>query len=237
MELNMYKDKKIICLIPARGGSKGLKLKNIKIFAGEPLIAHTIKAAINSKLIDNIYVSTEDEKISEISKNYGAVVVKRPEELARDETKTIEVVLDFLNKLSFNNDKTIVILLQPTSPLRTIEDIDNAIRIFLEGKCESVISVCKLNHSPLWSFKLENNYLKSFFNQDYLEKRRQELPFLYTPNGAIYISTPKILNQYLSFFGDKIIPYLMPFERSIDIDSEEDFNLAEIIFKYRITQT
>ncbi len=233
----MYKDKKIICLIPARGGSKGLKLKNIKIFAGEPLIAHTIKAAINSKLIDNIYVSTEDEKISEISKNYGAVVVKRPEELARDETKTIEVVLDFLNKLSFNNDKTIVILLQPTSPLRTIEDIDNAIRIFLEGKCESVISVCKLNHSPLWSFKLENNYLKSFFNQDYLEKRRQELPFLYTPNGAIYISTPKILNQYLSFFGDKIIPYLMPFERSIDIDSEEDFNLAEIIFKYRITQT
>ena len=233
----MYKDKKIICLIPARGGSKGLKLKNIKIFAGEPLIAHTIKAAINSKLIDNIYVSTEDEKVSEISKNYGAVVVKRPEELARDETKTIEVVLDFLNKLSFNNDKTIVILLQPTSPLRTIEDIDNAIRIFLEGKCESVISVCKLNHSPLWSFKLENNYLKSFFNQDYLEKRRQELPFLYTPNGAIYISTPKILNQYLSFFGDKIIPYLMPFERSIDIDSEEDFNLAEIIFKYRITQT
>lgn len=232
----MNKSRQIICLIPARGGSKGLKRKNIKLFAGEPLIAHTIKAAINSKLIDKVYVSTEDEEISQISKNYGSLVIKRPKELARDETKTIEVLVDFLNNLNLNNDK-IIILLQPTSPLRTTEDIDNAIRIFLEGKCESVISVCNLNHSPLWSFKLENNYLKSFFNQDYLEKRRQELPSLYTPNGAIYISTPKILNQYLSFFGDKIIPYLMPFERSIDIDSEEDFNLAEIIFKYRLIQT
>lgn len=232
----MNKSRQIICLIPARGGSKGLKRKNIKLFAGEPLIAHTIKAAINSKLIDKVYVSTEDEEISQISKKYGSLVIKRPKELARDETKTIEVLIDFLNTLNLNNDK-IIILLQPTSPLRTTEDIDNAIRIFLEGQCESVISVCNLNHSPLWSFKLENNYLKSFFNQDFLEKRRQELPSLYTPNGAIYISTPNILNKYLSFFGDKIIPYLMPFERSIDIDSEEDFNLAEIIFKYRLIQT
>jgi CMP-N-acetylneuraminic acid synthetase len=145
-------------------------------------------------------------------------------------------VLDSLNSINIDPDKTIVILLQPTSPLRTTEDIDNSINIFLQGKCESVISVCKINHSPLWSFKLEDDYLKSFYRQEYLEKRRQELPILYTPNGAIYISTPKSLHKYLSFFGKKIIPYIMPFERSIDIDSEEDFNLAEIIFKYRLSQ-
>ncbi|HOE93696.1 MAG TPA: acylneuraminate cytidylyltransferase family protein [Methanofastidiosum sp.] len=232
----MNNDRRIICLIPARGGSKGLKRKNIKLFGGEPLIAHTIKAAINSKLIDNIYVSTEDEEISQISKNYGALVSKRPKELAKDETKTIEVLLDFLNNLNFDKDKLIIILLQPTSPLRTTQDIDDSINVFLEGKCESVISVCKINHSPLWSFKFEEGYLKPFFKQEYLEQRRQELPILYAPNGAIYISTPKTLNEYLSFFGNKTIPYIMPFERSIDIDSEEDFNLAEIIFKYMLTQ-
>ena len=232
----MYEDKKIICLVPARGGSKGLKLKNIKIFAGKPLIAHTIKAAINSKLIDNIYVSTENKEIAQISIKYGAEVLKRPEELAKDETKTIEVVLDSLNNINIDPDKTIVILLQPTSPLRTTEDIDNAIKLFLENKCESVISVCKINHSPLWSFNLTDGYLKPFFKKEYLEQRRQELPILFAPNGAIYISSPKILRKYLNFFGNEIIPYVMPFERSVDIDNEEDFNLAEIIFKYRLTQ-
>jgi len=232
----MYKDKKIICLIPARGGSKGIKLKNIKIFAGEPLIGHTIKAAINSKLIDNIYVSTDNEDIAEISLNYGVEVIKRPKELARDETKTIEVVLDFINKINIDSEENIIILLQPTSPLRKTKDIDDAIKIYLENKCESVISVNKINHSPLWSFNLVEGYLKPFFKQEYLEQRRQELPILFAPNGAIYISSPKILRKYLSFFGSKIIPYIMPFENSIDIDSEEDFELAEIIFKYRLEQ-
>jgi len=232
----MYNGKTMVCIIPARGGSKGLIRKNIKIFAGEPLIAHTIKAAMNSKFIDNVYVSTEDEEIASISKKYYAEVIKRPKELARDETKTVEVVIDALKQINFDINKTVIILLQPTSPLRTTRDIDNSIKLFFENKCESVISVCKINHSPLWAFKLKNNNLEPYFDIDFLEQRRQEHPILYSPNGAIYISTPEILHNYLSFYTNSIIPYIMPFERSIDIDTEDDFDLAEIIFKYRLNK-
>ena len=223
---------KIIAIIPARGGSKGIPRKNIKLLAGKPLIAHSIENALKSKYIDIVIVSTEDEEIAEISRRYGAEVLERPEELAKDETTTIDVIFHVLEVLGANNftPKTIV-LLQPTSPLRKAEDIDNAIMLFLDSDCESVVSVCEVEHPPYWSFRIEERYLKSLFDKRYLRMRRQDLEKAYIPNGAIYVSTPQTLYKYKGFYCNYIIPYIMPIERSVDIDNEIDFMLAELLMR------
>jgi CMP-N-acetylneuraminic acid synthetase len=222
----------IIAIIPARGGSKGIPKKNIKQLAGKPLIAYSIEAALKSKYIDRVIVSTEDEEIAEISKKYGAEVVDRPKELAKDETPTIDVIFHFLEILKMKNyNPDIVVLLQPTSPLRSAEDIDNAIKLFLDSDCESIVSVCEVEHPPYWSFKIEGGYLKSLFGDEYLRRRRQDLEKVYMPNGAIYISTPENLRIYKSFYCPRTIPYIMPVERSVDIDNEIDFMIAELVMK------
>ena len=122
--------------------------------------------------------------------------------------------------------------MQSTSPLRTSQDIDNAIKLFIEQDCDSVVSVCEIEHSPYWSFEIENNnYLKPIFGEEYLKKRRQELPKAYMPNGALFITTPNVLRKYKSFYCKRTVPYIMPIERSVDIDNEIDFLLAEILIK------
>lgn len=224
-------NQKILAIIPARGKSKVIPRKNIRLLAGKPLIAYSIETALKSKYIDRVVVSTEDDEIADVAKIYGAKVIKRPEELARDDSPTIDVVfhaLDVLKLEDYNPD--ILVLLQPTSPLRTREDIDNAIKLFLEKDCESVVSVCESIHL-YWSFKIEERYLKPVFDKKYLKMRRQDLPKLYLPNGAIFVTTPVILRMYNSFYCNKTLPYIMPTERSIDIDNEKDFILAEILMK------
>lgn len=221
---------KIIAIIPARGGSKALPRKNVKLLLGKPLIAYTIESALKSKYVNKVVVSTEDEEIAEIAKLYGAEVIKRPKELAKDESPTIDVIFHAINALKVENSDLIV-LLQPTSPLRTAEDIDNAIEFFLNNECESVISVCEVEHPPYWDFKIEGGHLKPLFGEEYLRMRRQDLPKVYVPNGAIYVSTPENLRRYKSFYCSKTIPYIMPPERSIDIDNEIDFMLAELLVR------
>ena len=222
----------ILAVIPARGGSKGVPRKNIRLLNGKPLIAYTIEEAKKSRYISRIIVSTEDDEIAKVSNKYGAEVIRRPMELAKDDTPTIDVVLHVLDNLKNRNiEPDIVVLLQPTSPLRTSQDIDNAIKLFMEHDCDSVVSVCEVQHSPYWSFKIENGYLKPIFGESYLKKRRQELPKAYIPNGAIYITTPDILRKYRSFYCKKTLPYIMPPEKSIDIDSELDFLLAELLMQ------
>jgi CMP-N-acetylneuraminic acid synthetase len=223
---------KIVAIIPARGGSRGIPSKNIKRLFGEPLIAWTIKQAKKSGYLDEIIVSTEDEEIAEISRKYGAEIIKRPEELAKDESPTIDAVFHVLEILRTENyNSNIVVLLQPTSPLRTAKDIDNAIELFLNSNYESVVSVCEIEHPPYWSFKIKGEYLEPLFGNEYLKMRRQDLHKTYMPNGAIYISTPQILYKYRSFYCEKTIPYIMPAERSIDIDTEIDFMLAELLMR------
>ena len=222
---------KILAIIPARGGSKTIPRKNIKLLNGKPLIYYTIKESIKSKYLGRIIVSTEDKEISEISKKYGAEVIERPEELAKDETPTIDVIFHVLQVQAENFEPGLVVLLQPTSPLRNAQDIDNAIELFLKNDCESVVSVCEVEHSLYWSFEIENRYLKPIFGGKYLNMRRQDLPKVYTPNGAIYVSTPEILRKYKSFYCSKTIPYIMPPERSVDIDNEIDFMLAELLMR------
>jgi CMP-N,N'-diacetyllegionaminic acid synthase len=223
----------ILAIIPARGGSKEIPRKNIKIFGGKPLISYSIESAMKSKCITRIIVSTEDLEIRKISMKYGAETITRPPNLAGDDSATIDVILHSLNFLKENENYVpdIVVLLQPTSPLRLAEDIDDSIERFINNDCDSVISVCKLDTSPYWSLKIVKNYLKPAFGEKYLESKRQDLPNLYVLNGSIFISTPKILKKFNSFQNEKTIAYLMPPERSVDIDTELDFIVAEFLMK------
>ena len=225
----------IVALIPARGGSKSIPKKNIKHLRGMPLISYSIRAAKKSKYINKIVVSTEDKEIAKISRKYGAEIIERPEEFAKDESSTIDAILHTLEVFKAENyNPDISILLQPTSPLRNAEDIGSAIELFLNSDCESVVSVCEVGHSPYWCFEIENGYLKSLFGDEYLRMRRQELEKVYIPNGAIYISTPENLRKYKGFYGLRTIPYIMPPERSIDIDDATDLMLAELLMKRHV---
>ena len=226
----MLNNKKILALIPARGGSKGLPRKNIKPLLGKPLIAWTIEQALNSKYIDRVIVSTDDLEIAEISKKYGAEVpFIRPKELAQDDTPTIDVVFHTLDYFENKGEKfDIVILLQPTSPLRETSDIDRALEMFINNEdALSLVSVKENEHPPFWSLKLESNFLKPLFEEKLFFKRRQELPQSYMPNGAIFIARVDTLKQYKTFYTPKTIAYIMPPEKSIDIDTKFDFLLVE----------
>ena len=231
----MVAERRIVSIIPARFGSKGLPRKNIKLLAGKPLIAYSIEAALESKTIEKIVISTDDRQVMDISNSYGVEVIKRPKELSRDESPTINVIFHALEVLKTENYKTdVILLLQPTSPLRTAEDIDDSIRLYLESHCESVISVCEFEHSPYWSFKIEGGYLRPLFGAEALKRRRQDLEMAYVPNGALFISIPENLRKYDGFYCPGTIPYIMPPERSIDIDNEVDFLLVELLMKQNI---
>jgi N-acylneuraminate cytidylyltransferase len=235
MKSKSINNDKILAVIPARGASRGLPRKNIKLMAGKPLIAYTIEDALKSNSLTNVIVSTDDENIADVSRKHGAEVIKRPDALAKDETATIDVIFHVLEDLEVKNlQPDIVILLQLTSPLRSIGDIDEAIKLFKCSDCDSVVSVCEMEHSPYWSFNIEGEYLEPIFGSIYLRMRRQDLPTAFLPNGAIYISTPQSLKNNASFYTDKTIPFLMPPQRSVDIDSELDFMLAELLIeKYK----
>ena len=232
----MYKGNNILGLIPARGGSKGLPRKNIKPLVGKPLIAWTIEQALVSKYLDRVVVSTDDKEIAEISKKYGAdIPFVRPKELAEDNTKGIDVVLHAIEWLSENDKQKqydLIILLQPTSPLRAKEDIDKAIEFLFLKEAKAVVSVCEVDHHPLWSNTLpEDGCMKIFIRKEIMNKNRQELPVFYRLNGAIYLAYCDYLRKQRSFFGEKTFAYIMSKERSIDIDYEVDLKLAQILMK------
>ena len=221
----------IIAIIPARGGSKGVPRKNIRLLRGKPLIVYSIEAAIASQYLTRVIVSTEDTEIAECAKKYGAEVVERPESLARDDSSPIDViiqVLDFIKK-DKGQEPELVVLLQPTSPFRTSEDIDKAIEKFHSSQCESVVSICACQKTPYKTLIIENEKLIPFIDAKHLHASRQSLPTVYYPNGAIYIAPPSILREKKTFHVKKSVPYFMPPERSFDIDTELDLSIAECI--------
>ena len=235
----MYKRKTILGLIPARGGSKGLPRKNIKSLLGKPLIAWTIEQALASKYLDRVVVSTNDKEIAEISKKYGAEIpFMRPKELAEDNAKGIDVVLhviDWLKKNDRRKQYDLIMLLQPTSPLRKSEDIDKAIELLFLKEAKAIISVCEVDHHPLWANTLpKDGCMKDFIRKEIKNKNRQELPLLYRLNGAIYLAYCDYIKQCKSFIGKETFAYKMLRERSIDIDDEIDFKLAQILMKNNI---
>ena len=236
----MYKGKTILGLIPARGGSKGLPRKNIKPVSGKPLIAWTIEQALASKFLDRVVVSTDDKEIAEVSKKYGAEVpFMRPKELATDKSKGIDVVLHTIDWLKENDNRKqcdLLMLLQPTSPLRKSEDIDKAIELLFLKEAKAIVSVCEVGHHPLWANTLpEDGCMKDFIRQEIINKNRQELPVFYRLNGAIYLAYCNYVKQCRSFIGKDTFAYIMPRERSIDIDGKIDFKLAEILIKNDIS--
>ncbi len=221
---------KIIVIIPARGGSKGIPKKNLVEVGKKPLIQWSIEAALNSELIATTVVTSDDDNILNFSKTFNEVIcVKRPDHLAKDTTPTAPVITHALKELKINSDEyQYLVLLQPTSPLRTAEDINKAIDAIKKTNATALISVNKPEHHPLKSFvKNEEGYLTGLVNNTFPFMPRQELPEVYQPNGAIYIVAIEKFLESADFFTNKTIAYLMDPAQSIDVDSEEDIKRIE----------
>jgi len=235
----MIRNKKIIALIPARGGSKSVPKKNIRILAGKPLITYSIKEALKSQYIDRVIVSTDDSQIAKIANEYNAEVpFIRPPELAGDEVTTLPVLQHAVRWLEKEEGycPEIVILLQPTSPLRKAEHINQALTLFFDTNADSVISVCESSHSPYWMRVVDsqgriNPFIEKglFAAQEPGHASRHNLPKTFLINGAIYITTPEVLSKD-KFLGDDTRALIMNEKDSMDVDSEWDFDLAEFIF-------
>ncbi len=224
----MYKNNKILGIIPARGGSKGVPRKNLRLLAGRPLIAWTIEAAKGSSLLDRVILSSEDDEIMETARRHGLEVpFKRPPELARDDTPGILPVLHALEMLSSEN-YTHVVLLQPTSPMRNSEDIDGAIRLCIDRAAPACLGVCEAPHPPWWMFGMDaDRKLSPLMAAKDIPLRRQDAPKAYQLNGAIYVAEIGFIKSSKGFIGPESLGYAMPGERSLDIDSELDILLAE----------
>jgi N-acylneuraminate cytidylyltransferase/CMP-N,N'-diacetyllegionaminic acid synthase len=224
---------RVLAVIPARGGSKGVPHKNIRLLGGRPLISYTIDAASGARLLDRTVVSTDDTEIAEIARQYGAETpFLRPAELARDESLAEPVLDHALGWLEEHESylPDYVMLLQPTSPLRTAEDIDNAISLALEKDADGVVSVCPAKHHPYLIKRLgEDGQISDFLTLDRTYKRRQDLPPAFGLTGAIYMVKRDILLESHTFYTDRTYPYIMPVERSLDIDTLWDFAMAELI--------
>ena len=225
---------KILGIIPARGGSKGIPSKNIKKLHGKPLIFYTIREAKKSKFLSRIVVSTNDEKAANISKRYGVYVIKRPKKLSIDTTPSEAVIKHTINYLKkkegFHVD--IVVILQPTSPLRKVNDIDNSIKKFLNSNCSSVVTVCQTPHTPYWMYKIgRNDKLEKLIKSKKVIKRRQDSPPVYQLNGAVYVTHAKKIMKDENIFSGDVRAYIMPYERSIDIDNVVDLKLADFLLK------
>jgi len=208
-------------------------MKNIKLLNGIPLIAYTIESALASK-VDRVIVSTESEKIAKVALAYSADVIIRPNKLSQDDTPTLPVIQNVVESLE--EEFEYVVTLQPTSPLRTNKHIDSALELFTSNDdADSLVSVTKVPHNMNpYSITLldEKGYLVDYIDQDQLVLRRQDKKLFYARNGAaIYITRMNRINEYI--FGGNIIPFFMNKIDSIDIDNEEDFNLASYIIKIR----
>jgi CMP-N-acetylneuraminic acid synthetase len=221
---------KIISIIPARGGSKGLPKKNTIELNGKPLIFWTIKASIKSKYITKTIVSSDDDKILSISQKYKAEILKRPAELALDTTPTEPVIEHVLKNIENINTYDYLILLQPTSPLRDENDIDKSIELLIKRKATALISTTIIDNKVLKAFK--NNkygYLEGILNNEYPFMRRQDLPKILMPNGAIYIVSIQEFLKTRKLFTNETISFEMSNEKSLDIDTRSDLKKIQNI--------
>jgi CMP-N-acetylneuraminic acid synthetase len=225
-----------LAIIPARGGSKRLPRKNVLDLGGKPLIAWTIEAALGCPLISEVMVTTDDDEIAEIAKQYGAnVPFMRPSELASDTATSFDAIKHAINfyRTELGQAFDFVILLQPTSPLRNSQHISEAIELLSQKKADAIISVCEVDHSPLWMNTLPADCCMDKFLRDEVRNvRSQELPQNYRLNGAVYICrTNRLLAEKTFFISNNIFAYIMSKETSIDIDDQSDFKLAKCLLE------
>lgn len=224
----MYQGKTFLGIIPARGGSKGIPRKNIKILADKPLISWTIEEALKSTFLDRVILSSEDNEIIEVAKKYDCdIPFIRPKELAMDDTPAIDVVLHALEAIEEKYD--FIVLLQPTSPIRKAFHIDEAISFLIKNESQSLVSVCEVKKSPFWMFTIDrHNNLKPIFESN-IPLRRQDSPQIYILNGAIYIASPSFLNINKTFLDKETISFIMDAKASFDIDDELDWTICQTI--------
>lgn len=231
----MYENKRVLGLIPARGGSKGIKNKNTIDLCGKPLIAYTIEAAINSKLIDDVVVTTDSGHIADVALKYGAEVpFLRPAELATDTSKTVDAVMHAVKELNkTGREYECLVLLQPTQPLRTSKHIDDALKVFFTHGEKSLVSVCEVDDHPVLIRKIgETGELIPLLECN-STCRRQDMPKYYKVNGCIYINRIDQLSTDTSF-NDNAVPYIMDKGCSVDIDEAVDLSIAQVMMnEYR----
>ncbi len=221
-----------LAVIPARSGSKGLKHKNLKQLNGIPLLGHTIIAAQKSEMFSCVHLSTDSQEYAETGMEYGAdASFLRDAALATDSAGSWDVVRWVVEKFEERGRCfDTIALLQPTSPLRMAADISKAYRLFVQKEANMVVSVCEMDHSPLWSNTLpEDLSMEEFEDPSLSDTPRQELPTYYRMNGAIYIVKTDFLFSGKPIYGERSYAYIMDKKRSIDIDDELDFLLAETI--------
>lgn len=233
---NNFMSKKILAIIPARGGSKGIPRKNIKDFCGKPLIAWAIEAAQKSGVVSRLIISTDDAEIAEVGRKYGAETsFVRPADLAEDKSPTLPVIIHavkyLLEKENYKPD--LVMLLEPTSPGRNSRHIKEAVELILKTGADSIVSVVEVPscYSPFWQFKIQEDGQMEVFTGGPLNKiisQRQDLPKTYTRNGVIYIfKTELLFDAKPSLYGSDVRAYLMDLAASLDIDTPEDWEEAE----------
>lgn len=220
----MISDKSVLAIIPARGNSKRVKNKNISIVNGEPLIYWTYKEAKKSKYLDKIILTTDSLNIKKIAENFGLhAPFLRPKNIALDKSSSIEVIQHAVLRLNFTG---IVVLLQPTSPLRIVEDIDKSIELFHFSDCHSVITMCKSSFGEKLSYPLdENNYIVN------VNKVKNSEDNVYKINGAVYVTYLNNILKYNSFVTNNTKAFIMPNDRSLDIDTYEDLEKCSIYMK------
>lgn len=218
-----------LCLIPAKGGSTRLARKNVIELGGRPLIGWAIDAAVQSGCMDRIVVSTEDEAIADKACSLGAETpFIRPQALARDPAGVVDVALHALATLREQGDtyQTLVILL-PTCPFRSSEDIQNAIGLFRRQAGRFLMSVSRYEHTPFAAMKLEDGGLLNPYFQEYIGRKSQEMPQAVRANGAIHVLDVASFEQVRSYYAQPLLGFEMPWERSVDIDTVHDLRLAE----------
>jgi CMP-N,N'-diacetyllegionaminic acid synthase len=222
---------RILGIIPARGHSNGLPAKHLRLLCGRPLLAHTIRAALEARGIDLIAMSTDDPAIATLARAYPVEVIDRPAELATDTSPTADAVLHALSVLEdMHGTFAHLVLLQPTSPLRNAMHIDAALKLYFQCGTSPLISVTCNGSPPQKDFLLsEDMRLVPLFSPAHLFAPRQSLPPTYRQNGAIYISSRRDFLRQRSFYGERAIPYVMDAMSSVDVDNQLDFDIAEMI--------
>jgi CMP-N,N'-diacetyllegionaminic acid synthase len=219
-----------VAIVPARGGSKGLARKNLRLIAGMSLVEHAVRQGIDARLVAEVVVSTDDAEIRDVACRAGARVVDRPAALAADDAPTLPVLQHVL-QCSAGPAPDIVVTLQPTSPLRTSADIDGAIAL-LTPDVDSVVSVCVAEHSPFKMYSLVGDQLNPLFQNDARGIPRQRIGVAYRENGAVYVSRASILLKG-SLYGNCVRPFIMDEASSVDIDTEADLVVAETLLSMR----
>ena len=225
-------------IIPARGGSKGIPRKNVRLVGGRPLIAYTIDAALESRLLTRFITSTDDTEIAAVAGGLGSPVLMRPSELAADDTPMVPVVKHTLATLEPTEGRyDYVVVLQPTTPLRTSEDIDEALALLVETGADSVISVYQVaDHHPARMYRQVDGRLVPY-EAEPPQRLRQALPPVYHRNGAIYACRRTLIEQHGTLIGPDTRPYIMPRQRSLNIDDELDLAFADFLLSQQHPRT